>query len=103
MSEHARKRARAVLRGRDSGNIILLLDNLTGTRLIRANLRGANLSGADLSEAHLFEAHLSGATVTVEQLVEAKSFTGATMPDGSKRPYSGVLKDRATLSSSFRE
>ena len=28
MSEHAWKQARAVLRGRDGGNIILLLDNL---------------------------------------------------------------------------
>ena len=33
MSEHARKRARAVLRGRDSGNIILLLDYLKETNV----------------------------------------------------------------------
>jgi len=33
LSEHARKRARAVLRGRDSGNIILLLDYLKETNV----------------------------------------------------------------------
>ena len=71
MSEHARKRARAVLRGRDSGNIILLLDNSSG----------ADLSGADLSGANL-----KGATVTQEQLAQAKSLKGTIMPDGTIHP-----------------
>ncbi len=74
MSEHARKRARAVLRGRDGGNAILLLDNLGG----------ADLRRADLSEANLGGANLGGATVTQEQLEKAKSLKDATMPDGSK-------------------
>lgn len=55
--------------------------NLSGADLIRANLSGAILSGADLSGADL-----SGATVTSKQLAQAKSLTGATMPDGSKHP-----------------
>ena len=50
-----------VLRGRDSGNTVLLLDTL-------------------------FEANLSGAWVTEEQLKKAKSLKGATMLDGSIHP-----------------
>jgi uncharacterized protein YjbI with pentapeptide repeats len=39
-------------------------------------LTGANLSGADLT----------GATVAPEQLAQAKSLRGATMPDGTVHP-----------------
>ena len=42
-----------VLRGRDSGNTVLLLDNLSGT----------DLSGADLSEANLVRINLTNATL----------------------------------------
>jgi len=61
--------------------------NLSGATLGEANLRGANLSdallgGATLYKADLSGANLSGAVVTKEQLREAKSLEGATMPDG---------------------
>ena len=84
--------------------------NLTGAHLEGANLRLANLTKADLrnafftdadlsyarlSEADLSEANLSGADlgganlrgakVTEEQLKQAKSLKGATMPDESSQ------------------
>jgi uncharacterized protein YjbI with pentapeptide repeats len=42
--------------------------------MCKADLSGANLSGADLSGAK---------DVTDEQLLQARSLKGATMPDGS--------------------
>jgi uncharacterized protein YjbI with pentapeptide repeats len=61
--------------------------NLSGADLRKANLSSANLLeatlfGANLSEADLSYADLGGAKVTEEQLKEAKSLKGATMPDG---------------------
>ena len=66
---------------------------LVGAKLIKADLPGANLSGvilryADLSRAVLFgadltDADLTGATITLEQLAQAASLHGATLPDGS--------------------
>jgi hypothetical protein len=54
--------------------------NLREARLYETILRGADLSGADLSGADL-----SGVkTVLVNQLEEAKSLEGATMPNGHK-------------------
>jgi hypothetical protein len=53
--------------------------DLSGTNLIKANLVGANLSGADLSRADL-----TSALVTSEQLDQAGSLKGATLPDGYK-------------------
>jgi uncharacterized protein YjbI with pentapeptide repeats len=51
---------------------------LSGADLRKTELEDANLSGADLSGADL-----SGAKgVTEEQLAQAKSLKGATMPDG---------------------
>jgi hypothetical protein len=48
-----------------------------------ADLKGAKLEGANLREANLREANLSGALEwTEEQLSEARSLEGATMPDG---------------------
>jgi uncharacterized protein YjbI with pentapeptide repeats len=48
---------------------------------------GADLSGADLSDADLSGANLRDARgVTDEQLDQAASLEGATMPDGSKHP-----------------
>lgn len=63
--------------------------HLNDANLQGADLSGANLSLADLSDANLFRADLSnanlrGAQVTDEQLAQAKSLKGATMPDGSK-------------------
>ena len=69
--------------------------NLRGADLSYAILCGADLSGkdlsgkkvcADLSEAYLADADLKGAIITRAQLTQAKSLTGATMPDGSKHP-----------------
>ncbi len=56
------------------GAKILVFDSYDGG--IKANLRGANLS----------EAILYGSNVTKEQLEQAKSLKGATMPDGSIHP-----------------
>jgi uncharacterized protein YjbI with pentapeptide repeats len=59
--------------------------DLSGAKLHEAKLNtfpsGANLNGADLSGADL-----SRAIVTDEQLKQAKSLKGATMPDGSIHP-----------------
>jgi uncharacterized protein YjbI with pentapeptide repeats len=77
---------------------------LSGATLIRANLSNANLSGADLRYNVIYQmqkggyihaervnlqatdlsgANLFGAEITTEQLNQAKSLKGATMPDGS--------------------
>jgi uncharacterized protein YjbI with pentapeptide repeats len=63
-----------------------------GAGLGHADLSGANLSGADLSSANLESANLKGATVDDEQLDQAKSLKGATMPNGQK--YEEWLKDK---------
>jgi uncharacterized protein YjbI with pentapeptide repeats len=47
-----------------------------------AGLGHADLSGADLSNANLESANLKGADVTEEQLDQAKTLKGATMPNG---------------------
>jgi hypothetical protein len=72
--------------------------NLIDANLIDANLSGASLSGADLSDADLSDADLSDADLsganltsanlfeprgwTEDQLSEARTLRGATMPDG---------------------
>ncbi len=48
------------------------------------NFSKANLSWANLSEADLSGAGLSETTVTDEQLPQAKSLKGVTLPDGTK-------------------
>jgi uncharacterized protein YjbI with pentapeptide repeats len=53
--------------------------NLRGARLKNADLTGTDLSSVDLSGADL-----QGAKATQEQLSQALSLRGATMPDGSK-------------------
>jgi len=75
-----------VLRGRDSGNTVLLLDNLSGAKLRGANLSDANLRETKLSNADLSGADLSRAVVLGKELNKAQSLQGATMPDGSKHP-----------------
>ena len=65
--------------------------NLSGADLSNADLRNADLSNADLSNAdlkgaNLYRANLKDARVIEEQLKEAKSLVGATMPDGSIHP-----------------
>ena len=72
----------ADLRGTDLRYADLSGADLRGTDLRGADLRGANLRGADLSGADLEGAQ----GVTDDQLAEASSLNGATMPDGSKHP-----------------
>ena len=72
-----------VLRGRDDGNIILLLDDLSGADLENANLTAAELSGAILSDADLRGANLNGARhLTQQQLDQVSSCMGARLPQG---------------------
>jgi uncharacterized protein YjbI with pentapeptide repeats len=67
--------------------------NLTEAELIEADLHGAYLPGADLSGAILTRADLSGIIDwTEEQLLQARSLEGATMPNGQK--YEDWLKDK---------
>ena len=54
-----------VLRGRDSGTTVLLLDNLFAVDLRDADLKDAT-------------------NITTEELKKAKSLEGTIMPDGSK-------------------
>jgi uncharacterized protein YjbI with pentapeptide repeats len=63
----------------------LYYTSLSDTNLMGANLGGANLSGANLTNANLINANLRGAEGwTNEQLAQAESLVGATMPDGTK-------------------
>jgi len=71
------------LRNADLRKADLSETNLENTNLIGAKLHQADLTGADLTGANLNGANLTGAIVTNEQLAEAKSLKGATMPDGS--------------------
>ena len=81
------------LNGADLSGAILSYVSLTGVRLSGANLShaqlmdadlsGADLSDADLSDTDLRKANLTGAKASAEQLKQAKSLKGATMPDGS--------------------
>jgi uncharacterized protein YjbI with pentapeptide repeats len=63
--------------------------NLSGANLTDANLTRAKLIGADLTDANLIGADLSNANLfgakgwTNEQLAQAKSLVGATLPDGT--------------------
>jgi hypothetical protein len=78
--------------------ISLVNADFTNANLIYADLSDADLSGAALSGANLSGANLSGADlegtqeVTDEQLAEARSLEGATMPNGQK--YADWLKDK---------
>jgi uncharacterized protein YjbI with pentapeptide repeats len=78
----------AYLSGADLSGADLSRANLSRANLFKADLSNANLSGADLSEIR--------GRITNEQLKQAKSLDGATMPDGQ------ILKsadnpDRPTL------
>jgi uncharacterized protein YjbI with pentapeptide repeats len=67
--------------------------DLSGANLSDAWLRHADLSGANLSDAWLRHANLSSATgLTDEQLDQAQTLEGATMPNGQK--YEDWLKDK---------
>ena len=66
--------------------------NLSEADLSYDDLSSANLQGANLTDAVLRGANLSNAKVTSEQLAEAKSLEGATMPNGQK--YEDWLKSK---------
>jgi uncharacterized protein YjbI with pentapeptide repeats len=66
--------------------------NLSEADLSYDNLSNANLQGANLTDAVLRGTNLSNAKVTSEQLAQAKSLEGATMPDDQK--YEDWLKDK---------
>jgi len=65
--------------------------DLRGTDLSGVNLSNANLSRAIIGESHFSGADLSGADltfaqVTNDQLAQAESLAGATMPRGTQHP-----------------
>jgi uncharacterized protein YjbI with pentapeptide repeats len=73
--------------------------NLSDANLSRANLDNANLEAqvgyahnAKLDNANLSDANLEDASVTEEQLEQAESLEGATMPNGQK--YEDWLKSK---------
>jgi len=89
----------ATLSAADLGRATLSGASLNTARLYGADLREANLRDADLRDAYLFEADLRGAglrganlqgaylreaKVTPEQLAQAHSLEGATLPDGTQ-------------------
>src|SRR5829696_59943 len=75
----------------DLSNANLSEADLSYDNLSSANLQGANLTDAVFRGTNLSNANLSNAKVTSEQLAEAKSLEGATMPNGQK--YEDWLKD----------
>lgn len=84
---------RSILSNTDLDRAELIDANLDNAKLINSELPRADLSGANLSGANLFKADLSSAKgVNCQQLQEAKSLDGATMPNGQK--YGDWLKDR---------
>jgi uncharacterized protein YjbI with pentapeptide repeats len=79
----------AILHRADLAEVDLSKADLRGaslrlTEMREADLFEADLRGADFSEADLRNADLTGAKVTDEQLKQADSLTGATMPDGTR-------------------
>jgi hypothetical protein len=77
---HPANLSHAVLMGANLSEAFLMEANLEGAYLEGAYLSGANLSGADLSDADLTDA----TGWTEEQLNQAQSLKGATMPNGRK-------------------
>jgi len=70
------------LEGADLSEAQLAHADLSEADLFNADLRGANLNDADLGDADLLDVDLSTAQVTQEQLDQAESLEGTTMPDG---------------------
>lgn len=78
----------ADLSGANLANANLCHANLLNVKLIGAELQNANLSetdlkGAILKDANLQNANLWASNVTAEQLNQAYSYEGATLPDGT--------------------
>jgi hypothetical protein len=62
--------------------IILVEANLSGVKLMNANLQGTNLSGADLSKANLVGVALSGANLSGANLM-ATNLVGANLSNAN--------------------
>ncbi|MFN8492380.1 MAG: pentapeptide repeat-containing protein [Caldilineaceae bacterium] len=77
------RQRRAQLAGSDLSYLNLQGTNLQGADLRRANLHRADLTNVNLRDADLSDANLTGARVSQNQLDQAKSLTGATLPDGT--------------------
>jgi hypothetical protein len=91
--ERADERSAVIsLREVDLGGVDATGIDLSGADLSGAVLRGAVLRGAVLRDAVLSNAYLMDATVTEEQLEQAHSLKGATMPNGQK--YEDWLKSK---------
>jgi hypothetical protein len=82
----------AILHSTNFGKAGLQRVDLQGANLRGANLQDANLQGANLRRARLQGANLQDAKVTDEQLADAWSLQGATLPDG--HTYEDWLKDK---------
>lgn len=82
-------RQRRALAGTDLSYLNLSGTDLSGADLRRANLRRCDLTDVNLSDADLSDADLTAARVTEEQLAQAKSLVGATLPDGTVYAYRG--------------
>lgn len=81
------KLQKARLRGVDLQGARLGTANLQGAILLDANLQGAGLGFASLREARLELANLQGALfVTCDQLRQARTLKGVTLPDGTELP-----------------
>jgi uncharacterized protein YjbI with pentapeptide repeats len=95
----------AGLTGADLRSADLIGADLHDAHLSRAELRDAHLTGADLRDAYLFDADLTGADLTGailisadlrgakgwtnEQLAQAESLVGATLPNGTEMNEEG--------------
>ena len=79
----------ANMSGSDLHNAILSDASLVFTNLSHANLAHINLQGADMHNTNLAGTDLTGANLrdvtglTSQQLAQAKSLTGAILPDGT--------------------
>jgi uncharacterized protein YjbI with pentapeptide repeats len=72
------------LNGTDLSGVSLAGVGFVGIDLSSANLTGANLSRADLIDSNLYKAEF-----TKMQLDQTRSYSGATLPDGSHNAPSG--------------
>jgi ABC-2 type transport system permease protein len=83
--------------GADMRNAKLSASTLIAVNFNNTNLAAADLEVSDMHQADVRNANLSGADlagvvgISVEQLIQARSLAGTTLPDGSVQP--GVVKD----------
>ncbi|MGF1507663.1 MAG: pentapeptide repeat-containing protein [Anaerolineae bacterium] len=78
--------------------------NLRDANLSRADLRGAYMRGALLAGAVLNDASLNDAQfLTPDQLRDAASLDGATLPDGSQLPRALTFGHETTQDSGWQE